>query len=206
MQYNPMFLRQITEAFLVRTEPASSMVKPAAIHITRAPQMRNANVLRTYSISPSIAAFACAGSRPRARMIVRPATVSMRFLERPRIVPRQVVVFITFVTPSRIQSTQLRNPAELCGCHGDEVPGGAPQTCTGMPYRSDVGIHSCDHHDYAKRRSISGLQRDGERSIRRRSRPPRNAITVRSRPSRTIPVGGTQYRMNSSKLPSGSRT
>ena len=28
-----MFLRQITEAFLVRTEPDSSMVKPAHIHI-----------------------------------------------------------------------------------------------------------------------------------------------------------------------------
>ena len=35
------------DAFLVRTEPASSMVKPAHIHITSAPQIRNANVLRT---------------------------------------------------------------------------------------------------------------------------------------------------------------
>ena len=41
-----MFFRQMTEAFLVRTEPASSMVKPAAIHITSAPQSRNANVLK----------------------------------------------------------------------------------------------------------------------------------------------------------------
>ena len=41
-----MFLRQIIEAFLVRTAPDSSMVKPAHIHITRAPQIRKANVLR----------------------------------------------------------------------------------------------------------------------------------------------------------------
>ena len=41
-----MFLRQIIEAFLVRTAPDSSMVKPAHIHITSAPQIRKANVLR----------------------------------------------------------------------------------------------------------------------------------------------------------------
>ena len=40
-----MFLRQITEAFLVRTEPASSMVNPAHIHMTIAPQIRNEKVL-----------------------------------------------------------------------------------------------------------------------------------------------------------------
>ena len=32
-----MFLRQMTEAFLVRTEPDSNMVKPAHIHMTSAP-------------------------------------------------------------------------------------------------------------------------------------------------------------------------
>ena len=42
-----MFLRQIMDAFLVRTDPASSMVKPALIHMTSAPQARNAKVLRT---------------------------------------------------------------------------------------------------------------------------------------------------------------
>ena len=41
-----MFLRQMTEAFLVRTEPDSSIVKPAAIHITSAPHRRNENVLK----------------------------------------------------------------------------------------------------------------------------------------------------------------
>ena len=41
-----MFFRQITEAFLVRTVPASSIVNPAAIHITSPPQSRNENVLK----------------------------------------------------------------------------------------------------------------------------------------------------------------
>ena len=46
-----MFLRQITDAFLVRTDPASSIVKPAHIHITSAPQTRNANVFSTNEVS-----------------------------------------------------------------------------------------------------------------------------------------------------------
>ena len=46
-----MFFRQITAAFFVRTEPASSMVKPAAIHITSAPQNRNEIVLKMNRIS-----------------------------------------------------------------------------------------------------------------------------------------------------------
>ena len=51
-----MFFRQIIEAFLVRTDPASSIVKPAAIHITRAPQTRKARVLRMNWASLSTAA------------------------------------------------------------------------------------------------------------------------------------------------------
>ena len=35
-----MFFRQIMDAFLVRTEPDSSMVKPAHIHITKAPHTK----------------------------------------------------------------------------------------------------------------------------------------------------------------------
>ena len=50
-----MFFRQMTDTFLVRTEPASSIVKPAHIHITSAPQKRNENVFRTNRISLSIA-------------------------------------------------------------------------------------------------------------------------------------------------------
>ena len=46
MEKTPMFFRQIIEVFFERTEPDSSMVKPAAIHITSTPQRRNAKVLR----------------------------------------------------------------------------------------------------------------------------------------------------------------
>ena len=57
-----MFLRQIIDAFLVRTEPASSMVNPAHIHMTNAPQMRKAKVLRTNWVSGSTpAAWAAEG-------------------------------------------------------------------------------------------------------------------------------------------------
>jgi hypothetical protein len=37
---NEMFLVSISVVFLERTNPASSMAKPAAIHITKAPQTR----------------------------------------------------------------------------------------------------------------------------------------------------------------------
>ena len=60
-----MFLRQMTEAFLVRTEPDSSMVKPAHIHMTSAPQMRNDRVLRTNCASSSMAAYAVVASSKR---------------------------------------------------------------------------------------------------------------------------------------------
>ena len=51
-----MFFRQMTDAFLVRTEPASSMVKPAHIHMTSAPQMRNEKLLRMNCVSAVTAA------------------------------------------------------------------------------------------------------------------------------------------------------
>ena len=41
-----MFLRQMTDAFLVRTDPASSIVNPAHIHMTSPPQMRKEKVRR----------------------------------------------------------------------------------------------------------------------------------------------------------------
>ena len=57
MEKIPMFFRQIIEAFLVRTEPASSMANPAAIHITSTPQMRNAKELRMNWAETSITAL-----------------------------------------------------------------------------------------------------------------------------------------------------
>ncbi len=40
MAYRATFLVRISVVFLARTSPASSMAKPAAIHITRAPDTR----------------------------------------------------------------------------------------------------------------------------------------------------------------------
>ena len=54
MAKTPMFFRQIIEVFLVRTEPASSMAKPAAIHITSTPKIKNAKVLRMNWFETSI--------------------------------------------------------------------------------------------------------------------------------------------------------
>ena len=58
MEYRPTFFKQIIEAFLVRTEPASSIVKPAHIHITSAPQTKNENVLSMKAVSALGAAWA----------------------------------------------------------------------------------------------------------------------------------------------------
>ena len=63
-----MFLRQMTDAFFVRTEPDSSMVNPAHIHITRAPQTRNEKLFRTNCDSASRAACAWVGVRKRSTM------------------------------------------------------------------------------------------------------------------------------------------
>ena len=61
-----MFFRQMTEAFFVRTEPTSIIVKPAPIHITRAPHTRNPKVLKTNCASPSMAAHADTGDKTQA--------------------------------------------------------------------------------------------------------------------------------------------
>ena len=50
-----MFFRQMTDVFLVRTDPASSIVKPAHIHMTSPPQMRKEKLLRMNRTSPSTA-------------------------------------------------------------------------------------------------------------------------------------------------------
>src|SRR5690554_2428360 len=53
-----MFLRQIAAVFLDRTSPDSSIEKPAAIHMTSAPQIRNENVLKTNAVSAETSAAA----------------------------------------------------------------------------------------------------------------------------------------------------
>ena len=73
-----MFFMQIMEAFLVRTEPASSMVNPAHIHITSAPQTRKAKVLRTNAISEfTLAACATTGWATKTTSARTPDTAKM---------------------------------------------------------------------------------------------------------------------------------
>ena len=58
---------EMTEAFFVRTDPASSIVNPAHIHMTSAPQTRNADVLSTNPVSAptGVCAMADTGRSPR---------------------------------------------------------------------------------------------------------------------------------------------
>ena len=79
-----MFLRQIIEAFFVRTEPDSSMVNPAHIHITSAPQMRKAKVLSANSVSPSTPAAAAMAGRPRKTAAAPTAVTARMVAGRPK--------------------------------------------------------------------------------------------------------------------------
>ena len=73
-----MFFRQIIDAFLVRTDPDSSMVKPAHIHITKAPQMRNEKVLKTNVVSsPTPVAWATDGRARKRMMVATPVAARM---------------------------------------------------------------------------------------------------------------------------------
>ena len=73
-----MFFRQIIDAFLVRTDPDSSMVNPAHIHMTSAPHIRNAKVLKTNCVSSSLMPAACAmAGRARKRPTITSATPAM---------------------------------------------------------------------------------------------------------------------------------
>jgi hypothetical protein len=45
-----MFFRHCMDTFLERTRPASSMAKPAAIHMTRKPPIRNSSVLKMKAV------------------------------------------------------------------------------------------------------------------------------------------------------------
>ena len=51
MENKPTFLMQITTVFLLLTNPASNIVKPAAIHITKKPPIQNNRVLKIKVIS-----------------------------------------------------------------------------------------------------------------------------------------------------------
>ncbi len=90
-----MFLRQIMAAFLVRTDPDSSIVKPAHIHITSAPQIRKEKVFRTNWVSAatwaatatgSAASRATATSAANARRLFRNCLLKQRLHRQPLLV------------------------------------------------------------------------------------------------------------------------
>ena len=73
-----MFLRHIMEAFLVRTEPDSSIVNPAHIHMTSAPHTRNEKVLNMKTVSSSTpAASATVGRRRNYIRVATPVAATM---------------------------------------------------------------------------------------------------------------------------------
>ena len=122
-----MFLRQIIEAFLVRTAPDSSMVKPAHIHITRAPQIKKAKVFRmNFSSSRgrpddstcSVSARATAGraTRSAAAASATPAV----FRPRRRIgVMREPPCVEEWIQIGRDNSSSNQSQsARLCACSG----------------------------------------------------------------------------------------
>ena len=101
-----MFFRQMTEAFLVRTEPASSMVKPAHIHITSAPQMRNEKLLRMNCVSAVTAAYACGTMKTSE-------TVNMR--TRPMVRQRDLPATLKGARPRREKPGSVSRVAlQLC--------------------------------------------------------------------------------------------
>ena len=71
------------EAFLDRTDPDSSMVKPAHIHITRAPQIRKEKVLRTKPVCSAEAAAGDGASRIPATATI-PAAAANPGVREPR--------------------------------------------------------------------------------------------------------------------------
>jgi hypothetical protein len=83
-----MFLRQIDAVFLVRTRPDSSMAKPAAIHITRAPVTRKEKVLNMNWVSAETSARA--GPATAAKTAARPSAATIL---------RNVIVLTVIVDP-----------------------------------------------------------------------------------------------------------
>ncbi len=66
-----MFLVHCMAVFLVRTSPASSIAKPAAIHITRKPCSRKERLFRMNTVSGSTAADARPANPTVAKLVAR---------------------------------------------------------------------------------------------------------------------------------------
>ena len=115
-----MFLRQMEAVFLLLTRPDSSMAKPAAIHITRAPVMRKEKVLNMNWVSAETSARA--GPAIAARAAVKPSTAQA--------LPSVVVFTVMFDPPDR---TVCRKWVVSCGGadhwrapHAESIPRTVP--------------------------------------------------------------------------------
>ena len=97
-----MFFRHIIEAFFVRTEPDSSIVKPAAIHITRAPHSRKANVLKMNTVSVSGPAAWAIPGLPRKKPSATVASPA-RPITRVRLANTLASVAVKFLMSRSIQ-------------------------------------------------------------------------------------------------------
>ena len=79
-----MFLVQMVATLLARTRPDSSMQKPAAIHITRAPLNRNEKVLKMNAVSAAPANSAswahAMPAKPMAPTMVTPPAIANRLV------------------------------------------------------------------------------------------------------------------------------
>jgi hypothetical protein len=119
-----MFLRQMAEAFLVRTEPDSSMAKPAHIHMTSAPQMRNDRVLRMNWDSSSIAACAVVASSKRPHAATNIFAVEVhRTMLRCLHVPVLCLPVFMIALQCRVVSRRSDSPRARSG--GDRKSGGS---------------------------------------------------------------------------------
>src|SRR5690606_711823 len=104
-----MFLRQMAEVFLLRTRPASSIEKPAAIHITRTPAKRKRKELRMKAVSAERPEAAGAGPASCAKAAAAGANRSSR-LTAPNARVRSIV--LSFQGEVRLPGRPLRP----CGC------------------------------------------------------------------------------------------
>ena len=155
-----MFLRQITEAFLVRTEPDSSMVKPAHIHITKAPQTRNEKLLRTNCDSASSAAWGLRGkedeNQRRARGAERRRDSAPAAEARSR-APGIHVVHLRY--PPDITRMRLRRPILAQSRHeGMPFPSHPRSGCSGHPAAPPTSARGTLHQSPRRLHGTSTFQ------------------------------------------------
>ena len=153
-----MFLRQITDAFLDRTDPASSMVNPAHIHMTSAPHTRNEKVLKTKAVSdPTSCAAAASGQRAKAPAAMSPAVSAPSPDRTARREPGFGDLVTVMASPvcggggrRRTGKTRARTPCPGTFCLSESIgeQNGSPTTAA-QGFRGVVGPCKADGRDPA---------------------------------------------------------